>query len=571
MKCDSGAKWVWSWDSIPEDILTVILKCVRLADLHALVQCRCRAWISVITKHIREGAALLHAGHLSVRQTDAVMRFLHGQNLFITGIGGGGKSFVVSAILNIARERYGGGNVLVAASTSSAATQLMDGLTNVTTIHSLVGAKGQVSKDGKTKFEMERPKKHRNARVLFLDEVGMVQPELFSEAVRTTSPECQIVATGDLLQLQPVGGGFVFQSPSFRSLRPVELTYNFRAGGLDTKASIWRQINKRIRLGLCTAEDERWIRENSLQEQVDDFALYAKNQPCLNKNRECFERLTTRIENIDAHDVLKTQHWQRITETDPNTGEEKTVLERTYAFVDSMERAQRLVNVSRGHAIANDMRATPLTGSEAANLKPPTEAEVNKVLRLRIGTQVVLTRAIWAYSDDFPRELIAANGEVGEVLDIDAEIGIVRVRFPPHNGDKEHRIVDVHKVSYKKGCLLDESSMIQRIWVRKQVPLDLGYARTAHKAQGASLHRPTHVDAINIFMKDGPSSSMIYLLTSRAKAVDQLHFRKKNGRIFDIDLAKPHEEALEYQNNAVSKYKPLGFTISAIGYDDTDN
>ena len=107
---------------------------------------------------------------------------------------------------------------------------------------------------------------------------------------------------------------------------------------------------------------------------------------------------------------------------------------------------------------------------------------------------------------------------------------------------------------------------MQRIWVRYQLPLQIGYARTIHMAQGCSFDRPHHVDCVDVFFKGGyVPCSLIYTAVSRARSVDQLHFeRDRNGRIFNPDRAVPTENALKYHLEVTRSYRPMEASVAAV-------
>jgi hypothetical protein len=165
---------------------------------------------------------------------------------------------------------------------------------------------------------------------------------------------------------------------------------------------------------------------------------------------------------------------------------------------------------------------------------------------------------------------VAANGEVGRVIGIDTKDETVLVSFPPRHDGGPTRNVTVGKVKYRRGFPVDERTGLQRRWVRKQIPLEKGYARTAHKAQGTTLSRPTHIDCVDVvYMGNRVPPSMIYVLLGRARSVTQIHLaRDKFGKVFDIWKAKPDAKALQYHTNLVAEYRPLQGVLDALGRDD---
>lgn len=170
-------------------------------------------------------------------------------------------------------------------------------------------------------------------------------------------------------------------------------------------------------------------------------------------------------------------------------------------------------------------------------------------------------------------ELLAANGEQGEVLEIYGEAALVE--FPPRSGESAPRYVEVSKVKFRRALPVCPQTLLQRTWLRWQLPLQIGYARTAHKAQGITLRHPTRVDVINRFKHwSGTTAvavpSIIYVIISRAQSVSQLYFeRRRDGRIFEVADARPDPEALAYHLAATAAYRPLAASVAAVGGDDT--
>lgn len=593
----------------PDDAVDVIVEMLDDGDLMAVVQSRSRLLMEGVARKI------VRSEGTNARQTDAIMRVLLGQSLFLTGMGGVGKSFVVRAIVYFARLAFGEDAVAVAASTSSAANQLATDDTPIMTLHSLLGAAQTQDTSGKNVYVPRPSEKLRELRFVVVDEVSMVTSEFFEILRASLHPLCQIVATGDLLQLPPIGDTmgqtpFVFHSRAFRKLRVVELVQNLRAAGEDEVSSEFRRVQQRLRLGEATMEDMLWLREHSRQVPVTDNALFVKNKKCKVLNQCNFNSLTAPIVRAVSRDVLETQRWEDRWTPPRFVGgqlqEGHWTFEKTgFKLYDDMESA------ITGSA-SNAMFAQPLTNGERSRLKPPPLGQPSIELEFKIGLRVVLTRAIWAsvaVEGDEPTEeigadetgadendvednddadtsaganedhseatekrkrvLVAANGEVGSIKVFQDE-GVL-VEFAARTKDAPPREVLVRRVAYRRGCEVDRETNLQRIWARMQYPLEIGYARTAHKAQGISLTQPAHVNCTDVIMVGGrPTPSIIYVLVSRAQSISQLQFsRDEFNHIFDVRNARPAPEALRYQTAATGCYRPLCATLAATGKDDS--
>jgi hypothetical protein len=195
-------------------------------------------------------------------------------------------------------------------------------------------------------------------------------------------------------------------------------------------------------------------------------------------------------------------------------------------------------------------------------------------MELRSGVRVVLTRAIWHNEgneeEGFVRTLVAANGEVGSLLDLTDEFA--RVELPPLAGTAP-RIVHVPKVKSKKGGCVCPVTLLQRVWVRKQFPLAVGYARTFHKAQGMSLAQPTFMDVSDVYFPSGDGRravpfGIIYVAISRARHIGQIRFARRTGPIFNVSEARPDPAAFAYHQSVAAAYQPLRASVLAMGEDD---
>ena len=218
-----------------------------------------------------------HKTELSSEQKFIIHKFKEGKNLFITGPGGTGKSFLIRHMIKEAKNKDK--KVDVCALTGCAALLLNCG---AKTIHSWAGI-GLAKEENSliaTRIELNG-KKRRNWRkvdVLIIDEVSMMSQkilellDLIAKKVRKSVLPfggIQIVFSGDFFQLPPVKSRtedgtmncFCFESPSWKDIfEPscqIELTKIFRQK--DNKyAKILNQIRKAtISKNTCAALQER--------------------------------------------------------------------------------------------------------------------------------------------------------------------------------------------------------------------------------------------------------------------------------------------------------------------------
>ena len=92
------------------------------------------------------------------------------------------------------------------------------------------------------------------------------------------------------------------------------------------------------------------------------------------------------------------------------------------------------------------------------------------------------------------------------------------------------------KVQPEDWLRLDENDSKKAVASRRQVPLDLAYAMTIHRAQGMSLDR-VHVDFSGAF---GPA--MCYVALSRCRTLQGLTVKNLTAAII-----KAHPDALAFK------------------------
>lgn len=140
-----------------------------------------------------------------------------------------------------------------------------------------------------------------------------------------------------------------------------------------------------------------------------------------------------------------------------------------------------------------------------------------EVLDLRIGCRVVIKTNDSFQKDTFKIEYV--NGDQGIFLGVDKHDRLMIERFR----DKE--IVHVKRFSVyenKAKKTLDGDIRIEQVGEFKQYPVKLGYASTAHSAQGQTLHR------VHIYLEKNPpkSKGSMYVMMSRVQSLENLSFNR---------------------------------------------
>ena len=137
---------------------------------------------------------------LTDSQKKAFDRFLKGENLYITGKGGAGKSFLTRYIIDYCESNSR--SVIVCAHTGIAALNI-DG----NTIHRTFGVPTGIVERGKQCFQKKQLSVLRKSEIVIIDEISMCRIDVF-EFVARTILSCknikQLIVVGDFYQLPPV-------------------------------------------------------------------------------------------------------------------------------------------------------------------------------------------------------------------------------------------------------------------------------------------------------------------------------------------------------------------------------
>jgi ATP-dependent exoDNAse (exonuclease V) alpha subunit len=293
-----------------------------------------------------------------------------GNNIFITGSGGVGKSYTLKNIIKWAQiERK---NIAVTASTGCA-SYLIRGRT----IHSFLGI-GLAKKSAEDlanyvllnkKFIV---KKIKMLDMLILDEVSMINDELFDKIsnylqIIRKSPEpfggIQMVICGDFAQLPPTEGKYCFLSPEWErsNIDVITLTQMMR----QSEDHTFQRILQELRYGKCTK------------------------------------------------DTLKILRTLKKTKFD-NNGIEPTVLYSLNVDVDTINNTKYKELINNGAKKQTYITTYSQSGENwAKSIKIPDKQE------LCVGSQVVLT---W----NFQQDIGLVNGSRGVIIELNVNGAIVR-------------------------------------------------------------------------------------------------------------------------------------------------
>ena len=445
---------------------------------------------------------------LSKEQQIAFDKYVQGQNIFITGPGGSGKSALIKLINEDAYKIFK--SICVTALTGCAAVLLN---CKAKTLHSWAGIglgngtiEQLVTKIKKNKFSKALWK---STDILVVDEVSMLSLKLFDvlnaigKAVRNNSRPfggIQLVFSGDFFQLPPVGDKeepdthrFCFESDDWNTV--------FQPHCQIQLVKIFRQTDEIYSTIL------NQIREGKIRRKSNDLLLEYVGRPFdANLVAEPTKLYPTRnkVENINNSKMSSLK-------SDENEYKIKYLkdLEMTKS-----EREIRLEYTNKDIQMELDFLANNLI--------------CEKEMKLKVGAQVMSIVNIQS-----ERGLDVCNGSQGIITEFCSVTGLPRVKY--NNG--------VEMVMTRN---IWQSDKIPGIGV-SQVPLILAWALTIHKSQGATLDT-AEIDVGSGIFECGQT----YVALSRVKSLDGLYLTS-----FDATKIRINRKVKEFYDNLTLKQESL--------------
>jgi ATP-dependent DNA helicase PIF1 len=444
---------------------------------------------------------------LSNEQIKALELFEKGNNIFLTGPGGSGKTELIKRIVEIANKKNR--KIQVCALTGCAAILL--GCKGSKTIHSWAGvglASGAlgtvVDRVVKNKFKSSVWK---IVDVLVIDEVSMMSKKLFDilDSIGRRA-RCQpfkpfggiqIVFSGDFYQLPPVGdnddedtSAFCFESErwkdAFGKENMIELKTIFRQTDIN-----YTNVLNQIRVGkLFKSSYELVMKRVGLK--YPDTCI----KPTILVPRRCDAE---RINSVELAKLTGDESIFRLSVDDTSS------LSAATASAANDKKNKKIIMTEE----QKEMELRQLRGSIIAD----------DTLVLKIGTQVM---CIANLDVDSPTPIV--NGSQGVIVDIVS--GVPKVKFL--NGG-EPRFIHYHKWT----CENNPDIGI------KQIPLIHAWSITIHKSQGVTLEMAEIDAGSNIF-----ECGQTYVALSRVKSLDGLYLTA-----FNPQKIKTNEKVKSFYNS----------------------
>lgn len=452
----------------------------------------------------------MNAIKLSVEQEYAFEKFKQGENLFVTGPGGTGKTKLIEHLVSYCNKI--GKKVQVTAMTGCA-TSLLPPSCHARTFNSYTGiklARGDKQKiiDSVLRKKSNR-KNYKTIQVLIVDEVSMMSKKVFeivNEIAKTARLNenpfggLQVVFTGDFLQLPPVPNAdekdthkFCFESTSWEKVFPyknnIELRTMFRQ-----KDPVYQSILLEIRKGTISEENTRILQEyvRPSNEESTISKLYPLKWKTDNHNASEYSKL------VSHEHVFSCIRQSKCT----------TNLESNKPLsVEDMVKCENMNEQEKQYELNSLVNTSNFT----------------EELCLKKGCVVMCTSNI-----DLERGL--CNGSQGIVVGFSQEVegiqpkpivkytnGMTRVMEPIFRQSEEYPSLAVG-----------------------QIPLVLAWAMTIHKIQGATLDA-AHMDIGQSIFECGQT----YVALSRIKSLEGLY----------LSAFQPHN--IRANVRAIAFYKEL--------------
>ena len=439
---------------------------------------------------LKEYNNILEQYSLTELQIQAFNSILLGKNVFLTGAGGTGKTFILNIFIKFYKDLINEG-VLSITSTTGCSASLLNGIT----LHSWAGiGLGNKLVDYYYNDIIKNLTKKKNwikTEVLIIDEISMLNPELLEKLeilarkLRKNNQMfggIQVILSGDFCQLPNVDTQeFCFESIIWESL--IDETFYFKEV-LRQNDEVFLNILSNIRNGFTNEEDKN-ILNSRLTEKL--------------KKNDCGilpTVLYSRKKNVKDYNEKQLQ--KLIVE-----GNEKMEYKCIYEFPKNQS------------PLYQEFLKTQIDKNES----------IPDLIVLTIGAQIMITNN-YKLEDD--TQLF--NGKRGVIIGFSLK-RLPIVRFL--NG------VDKTIDYYEWNLDLGKDMKI----TKKQLPIKLAWAITIHKSQGLTLDY-VYTDIGGSIFEYGQT----YVVLSRVRSLDSLFLKN-----IDYTKIKTHPKVIQYYNSITFK------------------
>ena len=425
-------------------------------------------------------------------------KYINGENLFITGPGGSGKSFLIKNIVKHAETNKK--NIKVCALTGCAAILLE---CKATTLHMFSGIGFANKKNEDIIYELFTTKKYKlknwkNLEILIIDEVSMMSLKILllldliaKKFYKNNNPfgGLQVIFTGDFYQLSPVCNSYLEKEESMFCFEHELWNQLFAEENQIVLKTIFRQkdetllkILKYIRKGQITPSTRQALESRIFNTQELDLIKKDKILTILSP-------IKRNVEQINLKEYLKL---------------DKSIEEQLYAldYIDLYIKHKEDEDDNEKEDDKKNLFALLLKSNEQLKKDYDFLASnilAEKCLKLKIGTHVMCIANI-----NLNGELQIANGSQGIIVGFNNK----KLPYVKFNTIEEPILIDYY---------IWKSEFNKRVGLM-QLPLIYSWAITIHKSQGLTLENAIIDIGSNIFA-DGQT----YVALSRVKSLDGLY------------------------------------------------
>ena len=465
-------------------------------------------------------------------QKDALNILKAGQNVFITGPAGSGKTFVVNQYIRYLKDHEV--PIGITASTGIAATH-MGGVT----IHSWsgIGIKDYLSEDDVEAISQRASvrKKIEDAQVLIIDEVSMLHHfrlDLVDQVLKHIKKSqesfggIQIVLCGDFFQLPPVSRmgeqqpRFMYHADSWKQgkFAICYLSENYRQGD-----DIALTILNEIRSGEVSVKSKELLQGR----------FKRNNPPPLRGTpfKKGESEVEISVENSDAEiplfkggaDQREVGDYSEDTEEVIDLNAQETLIEPTRLYTHNID-----VDIVNDRELGKVKSNETLYEMISRGRKPLVDTLKKSCLapeklRLKKGARVMCVK------NNFEKGYV--NGTLGVVISCGYGVDpVIRAAATPDYPDG--RLLTIEPATWQ---IEDDGKVLAEL---QQYPLRLAWAITVHKSQGMSL------DAIEVDLSRSFEPGMGYVALSRVRTLAGLRILGLNEHALKV-----HHEVLEYDRH----------------------
>lgn len=478
---------------------------------------------------------------------------VNGKNVFLSGPGGSGKSFIIKALRELGK--YVGKNVDITSTTGISAVNVSG-----TTIHSWSGirlGKEPVMKILKRiKINKRALERWRSVDILCIDEISMLGMnifELLNELAmnivdkRKVFGGIQLVLTGDFFQLEPVNDMFCFMSEIWHKLN---LTYVVLEESKRFEDKTHFELLNRMRKGDLTNSDIEYFQSRVKAYQETDLTnknilrFYATNLEANNHNIKSMSQLSTLNEiKYKALDVFERNIGETIIDNlDENYSKDPCGLCNNKLHTCKMLKCNHQFHEKCLKFYIKRNKNCPVCQTCIVNKDTAITDEEKKEYR--------------PFLDDLaPEEAVLREGASALItFNIDVDNSLCNgTRCVIHKCFPESVDVKLENETIVKILPVTFESIVNSIYLyRTQIPIKIAFALTIHKSQSLTLNNAIMDLGHSIF-----APGMAYVGASRVKRRDGLYLLNFNPKKV---VANP--DVLEFDKdvmylNIVPKWKEL--------------